>query len=246
MPLIFKKISPKSCLGVWHIEEPETTLKSISGVEPAEFACIDTWKSESRRKQWLACRVLIKQLLQLPSVKVQYDEYGKPSLMGFKGYISLSHTMNYAAVLINDETPAGIDIEKISPRIERVADRFLQVGEMEHIRKVAENYRDDRNEHVGRDAGYGMQDKSVMAGDEGRCHPQTELLYLYWCAKEALYKYYGKPVVDLKNDIYISPFDYFCSSQGTFAACVNTPEGVENHELQFERIGDHMLVYTLS
>ena len=250
MPLIFEKTSPASCLGVWHILETESELRIASRVLPEELRVIDTWKNESRRKQWLACRALLAQLLQLTIVRVRYDGHGKPSLTDFNGHISFSHTRDYAAVLVDENRPAGIDIETLKPRIVRVAERFLQTGELEHIVKLAKGYRDDRDAGCGmigmQDAGCGMRDEHVGAGNEGECDPQTELLYVYWCAKEALYKFYGSPSLDLKNDIYIIAFDYFCTSQASFHARVTIREGVEDHELRFGRIRDHMFVYTSS
>jgi len=230
MPLVLEKLLPSGCLGVWHILETEEALRNEARAFHDDIAEADSFKNESRRKQWLACRALLSHLLQLPFVKVCYDVHGKPSLEGYDGNISFSHTGEYAAVLVNQEGPAGVDIEKLAPRIERVANRFLQEDELMHIGMTAERQ---------------MIKISPDAGSPPRCHPHTELLYLYWCTKEALYKFYGKPSLDLKNDIYIVAFDYFCSTQATFTARVNLPEGVENHELQFEKIEDHMLVYTL-
>ena len=231
MPLIFEKIMPAARLGIWHILENEPGLRVAARAVPEDIKIVDAYNNESRRKQWLACRALLAQLLQLSSVKVQYDQLGKPSLKGFTGHISLSHTADYAAVLVDENEPAGIDIEKLKPRIERVADRFLRKEELEHIRKLAERQ---------------LHEQRTKAVSEQKYHPLTELLYLYWCSKEALYKVYGSPLVDLKNDIHIRAFDYFCSSKTTFAARVNIPEGVEDHELQFEKIEDHMIVFTLS
>jgi 4'-phosphopantetheinyl transferase len=36
---------------------------------------------------------------------------------------------------------------------------------------------------------------------------EMALLCMYWCAKEALYKLYGKKKISFKNSIYIEPFD---------------------------------------
>jgi 4'-phosphopantetheinyl transferase len=236
MPLIFEKKLDGACLGVWHIVETEDLLRKFCRAVPEDIIIVDSYKNESRRKQWFACRLLLGQLLHLDRVKVCYNEHGKPSLEGFGGEISISHTRDYAAVLINENGAAGIDIEKISPRIERIADRFLQEGELVLIGKYRET-RHEPSEDCNNREGEGLPVQG---------NPHTELLYIHWCSKEALYKFYGKPSVDLKNDIYIIPFDYFCNSQATFQARVVIEESVEIHDLEFERIEDHVLVYTLA
>ncbi|MCE7071533.1 4'-phosphopantetheinyl transferase superfamily protein [Dyadobacter sp. CY327] len=48
---------------------------------------------------------------------------------------------------------------------------------------------------------YLSQPEFEHAGDE------IALLCMYWCAKEALYKLYGKKKVSFKDSIYIEPFD---------------------------------------
>ncbi len=233
MPQIFEKEVNGASLGVWHIVETEACLRKVCRAVPDDILIVDSFLNESRRKQWLACRAMLGQMLGLVSVKVCYDEHGKPSLDGFRGQISFSHTREYAAVMINENGPAGIDIEKTSPRIERVAKRFLQDGELENIRMMEE--REEKRD--------GEREENR---EEGRKNPHTELLYIHWCSKEALYKLYGKPTVDLKNDIYLIPFDYFCNSQATFQAKVVIGESVEIHDLGFERIEDHVLVYTIA
>ena len=235
MPLIFEKILPSARLGIWKILEPEVSLREASRTVAEDLYVLDSYKNESRRKQWLACRALIAKMSHCETVKINYDEYGKPSLNGFPGQISFSHTNDYAAVLMNEFGPAGLDIEKLSPRIHRVAERFLQPDELEHIERL-----------TGKKVTGDNSNLTPAAGAKTESHPHTEILYLYWCAKEALYKFYGKPSVDIKNDIHIAAFDYFCTSQAAFAARVNFSEGAKDHELQFERIGDHMLVYTIS
>jgi|GEM_PF-611209 phosphopantetheinyl transferase len=273
MPLIFEKEVNGASLGVWHIVETEACLRKVCRAVPDDILIVDSFLNESRRKQWLACRAMLGQMLRLGSVKVCYDEHGKPSLDGFRGQISFSHTREYAAVMINVNGPAGIDIEKISPRIERVAERFLQDGELENIRMMEEREekrdgdreekRDEEREEKrdgDREEKRDEEREEKRDGDreekrdgdreenrdEGRKNPHTELLYIHWCSKEALYKFYGKPTVDLKNDIYLIPFDYFCNSQATFQARVVFGENVEIHDLGFERIEDHVLVYTIA
>jgi len=48
---------------------------------------------------------------------------------------------------------------------------------------------------------YLSQPEFERAGDE------MALLCIYWCAKEALYKLYGKKKISFRDSIYIEPFD---------------------------------------
>lgn len=71
---------------------------------------------------------------------------------------------------------------------------------------------------------------------------RLEHLHVYWGAKEALYKAYGRRQLDFKQNILIEPFDfnlrvgrcYGSLLKGDFAAHFN---------LRYEQIGDYILVY---
>ncbi|MEI8005667.1 MAG: siderophore biosynthesis protein, partial [Bacteroidota bacterium] len=116
MPLILGRNRPNGAIGVWQITEDETALSTLASAVEEDEKVVRTFKNESRRKQWYACRALLRQMLSFDEVKVDYDMHGRPSLRGFKGDISFSHTQDYAAVILNKVGRAGIDIEKINPR----------------------------------------------------------------------------------------------------------------------------------
>jgi phosphopantetheinyl transferase len=66
-----------------------------------------------------------------------YDEFGKPHLNSDK-HISISHSHNFAAVIISDKT-VGIDLEWAREKIIRIADKFAS-GEMHFL--LPENKQD--------------------------------------------------------------------------------------------------------
>ena len=74
---------------------------------------------------------------------------------------------------------------------------------------------------------------------------RLEKLYIYWGAKESLYKIYGRPEVELQRDIFIDPFDYLCSGKGQCSGRMKTPEGEESYTVFYESIAGYMLVYAL-
>jgi len=56
------------------------------------------------------------------------DEAGKPHLRDSVFHISISHTTNYAAAIAHPN-PCGVDVQRIVPRIRRLAGKFVGPGE---------------------------------------------------------------------------------------------------------------------
>ncbi len=94
---------------------------------------------------------------------------------------------------------------------------------------------------------YRIKDKFLtVEEDQYTSEPnKLEKLYVIWGAKEALYKIYGRPEVEVQRDIFIEPFDYLCSGIGQCVAVMKTPEGLGKYNIFYERISDYMLVYAL-
>ena len=61
------------------------------------------------------------------TVEIKHEESGKPLLDGW--HISISHTKGYVAVMLSKTREVGVDIEYVSERIKRIADRFLRPDE---------------------------------------------------------------------------------------------------------------------
>lgn len=70
---------------------------------------------------------------------------------------------------------------------------------------------------------------------------RTEQLITYWCAKEALYKYYGKKELHFKENILIDPFIQHDS--GKIFGRIKTVLINTQLQLCYEKTGDYMLVY---
>ena len=137
-------------------------------------------------------------------VKIIYDALGKPSLdNGWK--ISISHSNDFVAIIMNEYENCGIDIEKVTPKIERIKHKFLNPIDLKNI--VSLDY-----------------------------------LILYWGAKEALYKYYGKKEVLFIENLFINNFDKGISS---FSGEIKMPDFQKEIPMKWEKIEDFILVYTL-
>ena len=83
--------------------------------------------AEKRRQERFASRVLLKELLG-EEVRVDYHSTGAPFLACVPLYISISHTKDYVAVIL-DKRPTGIDIEYRSDRILKIRSRFMNPEE---------------------------------------------------------------------------------------------------------------------
>jgi phosphopantetheinyl transferase len=122
-------IDDQSVYAIWHITESTDKLRSAINLNESEEILYRSFVAESRKKQWLAYRLLIRELLKPDEFTVEYDQSGKPFLAGSEYHISVTHTEDLAAVIISGNARVGIDIEKIKPRIIKVKDKFLNDSE---------------------------------------------------------------------------------------------------------------------
>jgi len=135
MPIIIdNQPDKKTRLGVWQITETVEQLEASVFLSEKEKAVLATFKHDKSKKHWLSYRALIRQLCG-DAFSVQYSDFGKPYLHNEEQsqHISITHSGDFSAVIINPDTSVGIDIEEVSRRIERVAPRFLSEKELVFI-----------------------------------------------------------------------------------------------------------------
>ena len=209
MPIFFKKqINDNILIGIWKISESAEWLNSKLILDKEDFEIFNSFKTELRKKHWLTYRILLKELIDSKSeLKILYDESGKPYLKNSNYKISVSHSFEFAAAIVSRKVPAGIDIEKISQRIERIKNKFLSENELKDIN---ESFR-------------------------------LEKLYIYWCAKEALYKLYGKRDLNFITNIKIAPFNF--EQKGHINGELSGDSYSKKYKLFYEQVNDYMLVY---
>ncbi|MDR2470323.1 MAG: 4'-phosphopantetheinyl transferase superfamily protein [Tannerella sp.] len=127
MPVLLQNVSP--LWGIWKIEESWKELLAQSEQPDRYLPFLSSYKSDSRKAEWLAVRLLLKALTGAETT-VAYRPDGSPFLPDLSFHISISHTKGYAAVLLHPDRPVGIDIEYCSERIRRVTSRFLDGREL--------------------------------------------------------------------------------------------------------------------
>ena len=127
MPVVFNKnIDDETILAVWKIEETEEQLISGLQLKQHELDVIATLNNGKRLLHWLSTRVLLRTMLDTKEyIDCQMDEHGKPYLPNLGYHISLSHSYDYAAVIIGKTKKVGVDIELIKHKIKTIKHKFL-------------------------------------------------------------------------------------------------------------------------
>ena len=129
---IQKSIPENGQIGIWKIEESEDFFKNQLSISQEQSQVLDQ-KHPKRKMEWLASRYLVKQLSNGQSCKK--DAFGKPYFPNSPLKLSISHSGEFAAVVTNSQT-VGVDIQKITPRIRRIAPKFLGKEEQENLTEV--------------------------------------------------------------------------------------------------------------
>ncbi|WP_439181790.1 4'-phosphopantetheinyl transferase superfamily protein [Carboxylicivirga taeanensis] len=129
-------ISPSRKVAVWQIEESVEQLASALLLSDNDRPVVDKFRLEKRQKEWLASRLLLKNLLGYYPELI-YGDNGKPELINGTAHISISHTDGFAAVSVSD-VPTALDIEVCLPRVEKVANRFVHAEEQPYLNELTD------------------------------------------------------------------------------------------------------------
>lgn len=119
-------------LALWKITETVDELLDALDLDPFVIAEIAQFTSEKRKLEYLAVRVMLREVLGEKKTIV-YDLNGSPRLQDGSYNISITHTGSYAAIILHPTLRLGIDIERISDRVVRVQSKFLSKRELESI-----------------------------------------------------------------------------------------------------------------
>lgn len=131
-----KQIDQDTSFAIWKIEESAEELYSQLQLKAHEDSFLETLNSGKRNLHWLSTRVLLRSMLDTDGyIDCRIDEHGKPYLENLPHKISLSHSFDYAAVIVSKSKAVGIDIELIKNKIERIAFKFMNKNELAFIDK---------------------------------------------------------------------------------------------------------------
>lgn len=134
MPLIRSIQNPELSLGLWEITEDASFFEQA-------ILYRATASNPGQQLQQLASRMVLTVLQpSFPLDQIQLNPAGKPFLPSGSQF-SISHTRGFAATIISAETPVGIDIEFISPRVIKVEKKFLNDQEFALLAPLSEQDR---------------------------------------------------------------------------------------------------------
>ena len=129
-----KELDANSRIALWKIEESAEQLVSYLQLDDAEKAKLESLAKGKRTLHWLATRVLLRYLLQTPDyINCPSDPNGKPYLPDFPYEISLTHSYDYAGVMLCSTGICGIDLEIVKEKVLRIQHKFLKPEELAFI-----------------------------------------------------------------------------------------------------------------
>ncbi len=175
MPLFYQHIINETTrLGIWKIEEDENFFLSKVPLQR-------NITHPHKRLQHLAGRYLLQFLFpDFPYAEILIADTRKPYLPNEQYHFSISHCGEYAAAIISSMHRVGIDIEKPSEKVERIAHKFVHENEKQFL----------------------VNSKQLTVSSS----PFTVhrlLLTIMWSAKEALFKWYSLGNVDFREHMQL-------------------------------------------
>lgn len=158
-------------------QDGEADLRlALAYLNADERACLATFTHTKRRLEWLGGRVAAKRAatrlranaaqapLPYPALRITNQADGRPLLClppaqaATTPQLSISHSGELAVALASSQRPCGLDLQRLSPRIITVRERFASEAEVTLLHTALPNL------------------------------PEVSALTLLWSAKEALRK----------------------------------------------------------
>jgi phosphopantetheinyl transferase len=186
VPLFYQQnINELTELAIWKIEESEEFfLQKV----PLQTNITHPHK----RLQHLAGRYLLQFLFRdFPYEEILIADTRKPYLPNEQYHFSISHCANYAAAIVSKCHRVGIDIEKPSPKIQKILHRFLSEEER--------RYFFDANSPL-------VNAQDLLLQINAPASMKQQLQTILWSAKEAIFKWWSYGNVDFRENIRLSNF----------------------------------------
>ncbi len=204
MALVYQQnINETTKIGVWHIAEAEDFFAQQVSVQRT----ITHWH---KRLQHLAGRLLLKELYpDFPLGEIMIADTKKPFLESEAWHFSISHSGDYAAVMVSKDWRVGVDVEWLNPKIRDIKHKFLSTKELA--------------------LGVAMRSFNPQ-------YPLSDMQWftLCWSVKESVYKWWGAGGVDFKKDIYIKQISRTTPDRGVLNCVFKNDILLDVHFLHIE------------
>lgn len=132
MPIVREWSVFEGCqLLIWEITESLEDLGQGLIIHPDEWEDYYTISHPQKQLEWLTGRRAMQTLIESqywPYEGMMKDQYGKPFLRNRVAEISLTHTARYI-VVASHISSIGVDLERVAPKIARIASKFLSTSE---------------------------------------------------------------------------------------------------------------------
>ena len=122
-------------LFVWKITETFDELFQSVALKDVSLARVDSMKSESHQRGFLAVRRLLMEA-GYSDFDLYYDEFGKPHLGNGK-HISISHSHDFSVIVLSDAN-VGADLEILKEKTLKLATRYMDVSHLNNLSKSDE------------------------------------------------------------------------------------------------------------
>lgn len=174
MPLLYiERIDEYTQLGTWQFD----ACTHIEDVCPPDVYNQTRTMCNNRQKETAAVYALLNEMLGRGGWIIDHEDSGRPILRHSDMEIGISHTKNYASVILSKQNRVAVDIEYISDRICKIEDKFMRGDEQAYSRKLMQQIAIAKNSNTNK-----------------AC-----ILLLFWCAKETMYKYYSDEHLALQD-----------------------------------------------
>jgi phosphopantetheinyl transferase len=170
MPLVYQQnINATTKLALWHITESEAFFTERVSVHRAIA-------HPHKRLQHLAGRWLLQALFpEFPYDQILIADTRRPFIQDEAYHFSISHSGDYAAVLVSTTQRTGVDVEVVGEKVKKVLHKFLHPEEMNLFTSLIEE------------------------------HELPDIIFYTaaWSIKEALYKWNAEAEVEFSDQLRI-------------------------------------------
>ncbi len=119
-------------LGIWEITETLEYLIEHVPLSKEDQIRLESFSKIKRKLEWLCTRRLLLEMCG-PKVTIVRNEFNKPLLLGSSDKISISHSGNYIAIILDKAAETGIDIQIIRDNILTIKNKFMSSVELNNV-----------------------------------------------------------------------------------------------------------------